>query len=248
MIHRVVCAAAVILAAVAGASAAEPYRPGGVNVARWARGEIEHRNTATGKVTGGETWDVTVHTDGSRTVRATDHVDGVGHLYTVVMRVGAEFQPREAFTQYWKGGVFRNASLFLVADGVIDVTTRFADSITRETVKVPERFSFIPHPLATNVWPGWYYDKVKGGVQTITVYDMAMGTEAPMRSGQVRTHGLEYLGEEDVTVPAGTFRCDHFRIDDVVDYFVTGPDALFVKFIWKSVRTEYVLTSLERSR
>ncbi len=248
MIHRVVRVAAVILATATGMSAAEPYRPGGVNVARWARGEIEHRNTDTGKVTGGETWDVIVHTDGSRTVSANDHVDTIGHMYTVVMRVGADFQPREAFTQYWKDGVFRNASLFLVKDGVIDVTTRFADTISRETVKIPAQFSFIPHPLATNVWPGWYYDKAKGGSQTITVYDMAMGTKAPMQSGQVKTHGLEYLGREDVTVPAGTFPCDHFRIDDVVDYYVTGPDALFVKFIWKSARTEYVLTALERSR
>jgi hypothetical protein len=248
MIHRVVCVATVILATVTSVSAAEPYRPGGVNVTRWARGEIEHRNTDTGKVTGGETWNVTVHPDGSRTVNATDHADPIGHMYTVVMRVGADFQPREAFVQNWSNGVFRNASLFLVKDGVIDVTTRFAETISRETVKIPERFSFIPHPLATNVWPGWYYDKVKGGIQTITVYDIAAGTKGPMRSGQVKTHGLEYLGQEDVTVPAGTFPCDHFRIDDIVDYYVTGPDALFVKFIWKSARTEYVLTALEQSR
>ena len=64
---------------------------------------------------------------------------------------------------------------------------------------------------------------------------------------KVNQQTLTYLGTELLTVPAGTFPCEHYRSGDVVDYYVTGPDAIFVKFVWPANDMEYVLTKLEMS-
>jgi hypothetical protein len=230
--------AAILLA---GATAAD-YRPEGVNVQRWARGEIAYR-TLDGEETGAETWDLTVHPDGSRTLRATNHLAGIMH--TVQLRVERSFRPRELYAEYWIGGAFRNATFVAVRGLVLDITSRFADTTTHDVVRIPQAFSFIPHPLASDVWHGWYYDRSKGGRQTITVYDLDPTANQPFQVGRLYDQQIDYVGNELVTVPAGTFPCDHYRVDDAVDYYVTGPDMIFVKFVWTTAKAEYVLTKLE---
>ena len=227
-------------------AAAAPYHPAGVNVTRWAKGEIEYRDTASGAVTGGEAWDLTVHPDGSRTVQASNHLGEVAH--TVTLHVAKDFRPLDAYVAYWREGRFRDGALFAVRGDTLEITAAFADRTVHETIAVPEHFSLIPHPLASDVWHGWYFDKAEGGVQTMTVYDLDTGARGSQAVGKLYDQKLQYLGREDVTVPAGTFPCDHFRVDGVVDYYVTGPDAIFVKFVWTSAKATYVLTSLTRSK
>jgi hypothetical protein len=242
---------AVLLATLllATSAAADDYRPAGVNVVRWAKGEIAYRNGKTGAVTGNESWDLTVHPDGSRSLRATNYLLSSGFMHTVNVRVGADFRPLEAFAEYFIKGEFRGAALFAVTGTQLEATAKLTDSTVRQVVDVPERFSLIPHPLASDVWHHWYYDKAKGGPQPMTVYDIDAPARGPAALlGRVYTQTLRYIGQETVTVPAGTFVCDHYRVDDAVDYYVTGPDALFVKFVWPPANAEYVLTKLEQGQ
>ena len=224
---------------------AEDFQPSGVNVARWARGEISYLNSATGEITGAEKWEMTVNADGSRSLQSTNYLTNVGFMHTVHLRVEANFRPRELFTEYWINGAFRNSTFIAVRGPLLDITSRFADRTVHETVTIPNAFSFIPHPLASDVWHGWYYDKARGGTQTTTVYDVAANGTQPLQVGRVYVQGLTYVGNELISVPAGAFPCDHFRVGDAVDYYVTGPDAIFVKFVWRANNAEYVLTKLE---
>ena len=233
-----------LAAFIATSAVAQDFRPDGVNVKRWARGEISYLNSETKEITGAESWDMTVNADGSRSLRATNYLTNVGFMHTVHLRVEANFRPRELFTEYWINGAFRNSTFIAVRGIVLDITSRFAETTTHDTVKIPTNFSFIPHPLASDVWHGWYYDKARGGEQTTTVYDVAANSQQPLQVGRVYDQKITYVGNELITVPAGTFPSDHYRVGDAVDYYVTGPDAIFVKFVWHANKAEYVLTKL----
>ena len=82
----------------------------------------------------------------------------------------------------------------------------------------------------------------------MTVYDMDAGAQAVSSMlGKVYDQTLTFIGEEEMTVTAGTFATDHFRIDDTVDLYITGPDALMVRFQLIPADRDYVLTTLETS-
>jgi len=53
-----------------------------------------------------------------------------------------------------------------------------------------------------------------------------------------------WITSED-RIPAGTFTTDHFRVDDTVDLYINGPDAIMVRFQWIPADRDYVLTCLE---
>ena len=48
-----------------------------------------------------------------------------------------------------------------------------------------------------------------------------------------------------MTTPAGAFQTDHFKIDNAVDIYVTGPDSIMVKFLWTPADRVYELVKLE---
>ncbi len=80
----------------------------------------------------------------------------------------------------------------------------------------------------------------------MTVYDMDASAQAVNSMlGKMYDQTLTLVGEEKITPPAGKFDVDHFRIDDSVDFFITGPDALMVRFQWRPADRDYVLTHLE---
>jgi hypothetical protein len=233
----------VLLFAATAVSAAD-----NVNITRWAKGTIEYRSLSTGEVSGSEEWHLTVHPDGSRTLHARNRLEDAGFQRHVTYRVAENFRPLEVTAVYWVKGAWRGTGLFAINGLELEAIAKTPDGMIQQTRRVPEHFSMIPHPLSTNAWPTWYYDKTKGGPQTMTVYDMDAGAQAVSSMlGKVYDQTLTFIGEEEMTVPAGTFATDHFRIDDTVDLYITGPDALMVRFQLIPADRDYVLTTLETS-
>jgi hypothetical protein len=217
-----------------------------INITRWAKGTIEYRSLSTGEVSGSEDWHMTVHPDGSRTMAARNRLDQAGFQRHVTYRVAENFRPLEVTSVYWVKGEWRGTGLFSVTGNQLDAFVKTPDGLIQQSRTVPENFSMIPHPLSTNAWNSWYYDKAKGGPQTVTVYDMDAGAQAVSSMlGKVYDQTIAFIGEEEMTTPAGTFTVDHWRVEDIVDLYVTGPDALMVRFQWIPADRDYVLTSLE---
>lgn len=217
-----------------------------VNIVRWAKGSIEYRELSTGKPNGSEEWHITVHPDGSRTLQTRNRLDNAGYQRHVIHRVEESFRPLEISAVFWVQGEWRGTGLFSIDGNTLEAVVKTPDGLIRQTRAVPDLFSFIPHPLQTNAWPTWYYDKAKGGPQTITVYDMDPGAQAVSSMlGKMYEQTVVFEGETEMTVPAGTFDVDHFRIGDAVDLYITGPDAIMVRFVWEPADRDYVLTSLE---
>lgn len=218
------------------------------NIVRWAKGTIEYRNISDGQVSGSEAFHLTVHPDGSRTLQARNRLDNADIQRHVTHRVAANFRPLETTAVYWVRGEWRGTGLFVVDGNNLEAIVRTPDGMIRQSRHVPDNFSFIPHPLSTNAWPAWYVDKAKPGPQTITVYDMDAGAQAVSSMlGKLYESEIEYLGEQDMTTPAGSFQVEHYRISDAVDMYVTGPDAILVRFVWRPADRDYVLISLTQS-
>lgn len=231
---------ALLLMATTGAAAEN------VNITRWSKGTIEYRVLSTGEVNGSEEWHITVHPDGSRTLQTRNRLDQAGYQRHVTHRVAENFRPLEITSVYWVKGEWRGTGLFSIDGNTLNAVVKTPDGLIQQTRSVPDLFSFIPHPLQTNAWPAWYYDKTKGGPQTMTVYDMDAGAQAvSSMMGKMYDQTLTYMGEVEVSVPAGSFMTDHFRIDDAVDLYITGPDAIMVRFQWLPADRDYVLTHLE---
>jgi hypothetical protein len=80
----------------------------------------------------------------------------------------------------------------------------------------------------------------------MAVYYMDAGAQAAsFMLGKIYDQTLTFVGEEEMTTPAGTFTTDHFRVDDTVNLHITGPDAIMVRFQWIPADRGYVLTCLE---
>lgn len=217
------------------------------SIVREARGVMEYRVISTGKVTGSEEFHLTVHPDGSRTIEARNRTDSYGLQRHVTHRVAKDFRPLETTAVYWMQGEWRGTGLFAVNGNKLKAMVKTPEGIIMQEADVPEHFSFVPHPLSTNAWHGWYYDKKKGGKQSTTWYDMDAAAAGPgSMLGKFHTQELEHLGIKKITTPAGDFEADHFQVG-TVDYFTTGPDSIMVKFMWESADREYILTEFETS-
>lgn len=221
------------------------------NVVDWASGKYAYMSTASHAQNGEEAWFLTVHPDGSRTVRATNsYNDRMNTFRDVVLRVDESFRPVEAYANVWIDGKWRGSGLFSVAGDTLDVVVNGPNGRLTQVLTVPEEFSFVPHPIATDSWPTWYYDKKLGGAQRITLYSFdGRGSGVGGILGQLQTTSIEYVGEEEIETPAGTFLCDHFIIDKGDPHlYIFGPHRMLAKMIWKAADVEYVLSEYSGRR
>ncbi len=240
--QRILMSVIVLALAVPPALAAETN----VNIVRWLKGTMVYRTVADGKETGSEEWLVTVHPDGTRTLTTTNRVDTANTQRTVVLRVAENFRPLDLYSSFWFEGAWIGTSLITIEGDTLNAVASTPDGRITQRVTIPEKFAFIPHPLQSNAWQVWTYDKAEGGQQTSTVYDLMTRLRGPGNLlGPMYNSVTTWIGRSEVTVPAGTFDTDHFRTESGVDMYIAGPDLVLVKFVWHEVGQEYVLTSLE---
>jgi len=215
------------------------------NVTRWAAGKYRYLALDTQQQNGEEDWLLTVHPDGSRTLRATNaYVDQAAVLRHVVLRADSDFRPLEAYLDYWVDGRWRGSGLATIDAETLELVVNSPNGRMTQSVAVPEHFSLVPHPIATDSWPAWYYDRVRGGPQTITLYvfdGRSLGPSGMM--GQLMTQSLTLQARGTVTTPAGSFECETFAFGDgdpVLSLF--GADQIIAKMTWKAAGVEYVLS------
>ncbi len=235
---------ALLWSAAFSAQAAEPGK--NPNIVRWAEGEILYRTIEAQRPRANESWRLNVHPDGSRTmIGYTDNFDAENSI-TMVHRVAADFRPLESMVTYWSKGQFNGVGLFTVRGNTLSAAISGPLGTVFHKIDVPEGFSIVPHPLATDSWHFWYYDKAEGGAQTSTIYNpqVAPRTGVPVL-GHLETNTMTFEGEEEVSVPAGTFETDHYRLGDDIHVWMTGPDKILVRYAFPSFDLEYILMSLK---
>ncbi len=217
---------------------------------RWGR--LSYRKLSTGIERGREDWWLTHNRDGSRTLRCLARTDDSHFVRDVTYTVGEDARPVDVFVRLqvkesWVGsGYFRTAEdqLRIVTDGTVN-------GRSLQTVPVPERFHIMTHAVMLDGWTFWPYDADAGGEQVLTVYNTSTrwdGTDGPL--GRLEPLRVELVGEQEIEVPAGTFRARRFLVaSDVLDVppstiWVTGEDNLLVRYLWEKFDLEYVLAEL----
>jgi len=221
------------------------------NVVDWASGKYAYISTVDQVQNGEEEWFLTVHPDGSRTLRATNsYNDRMKTFRTVVLRVDLAFRPLEAYANVWTDGQWRGSGLFSVAGNRLDVVVNSPNGRLVQALDVPDEFSFVPHPISTDSWATWYYDKDAGGAQKITLYSFdGRGAGVGSILGRLQSETMRYLGEEEIDTPAGKFLTDHFVMGDGDPHlYIFGSHRLLAKMTWFAADVEYVLSEYRQGR
>ncbi|MFM8516696.1 MAG: hypothetical protein ACKODA_02260 [Nevskiaceae bacterium] len=248
--HSLVVRAAILglaLVTLHPAVAAESAAPSAAIATQWS-GEYRSESISDGMVQGGERFMLTRHPDGSRSLQMQTDLRSRGSLFDVYLRVDAKFRPVTAFAHYWTAGMLKGAGFFEIEGDALRATSRgpASGSQTRATA-VPARFSLGAHPVSGDGWHTAPYDMAARGVQTLNLYSVDAGADVTKPVlGTLLPLSVEYLGDERVTVPAGTFDAQRFRLAGLNDLWVYGPDRLVVKSELPRRGIRYVLVALAR--
>lgn len=217
------------------------------NILRWAEGSIAYRVKSSGQINGSEHWRLTVHPDGSRTMAARVEYAPRSVQRHVVQRVDAQWRTLDTYALYWIDGEWRGTSFATRTGPNLNVVAATPAGTKTQSLSVSEQVVMVPHVLAVDSWRAMRVDKTKAGPQPVNAYNYnATGDGESFLLGRVMDYRMTYVGPEKVTVPAGTFATEHYRVEDAVDLYLTGDDALVVKFVYESIDREHLLTELKK--
>ncbi len=208
------------------------------SIVRAVSGTHECKIVSEDEVCGYEDFKLTVQPDGSRTVRIFTNRIKAKAQQNVILRVDKNFRPIEAVSIPYSDQIFRTG-LFTVAGNKLIILINEKGERKEVTLDVPDNFSLGTHPVTGDGWHFAYYNKDKGGEQKATIYWTRAQEDSLM--GKLREQRINYVGEETVTTPAGTFETDHFTLNDDAHMWITGPDNILVKFAWGRADMTYTL-------
>lgn len=217
------------------------------------RGKIIYTGDQVGE-RGREWFTVTKHRNGDRTMRAMCEIDDSKVLRDVVYTVNERWQPRDAFVRLTVNEDFMGSGWFRFTPDQAECETFMAEGgrVSQKIALAQPVPFFGLHPVAADCWclggfdaaSGEKIQLLRGGMMSS---QLSNGASGPMLSPFDLK--VEYLGQEAVTVPAGTFQTDHFRfvLNDrpAEELWCCGEDLLFVKIRWDHLATTYELVELE---
>ena len=219
---------------------------------KYQHGRLSYLKKSTGEERGREDWQLTRNRDGSVTMRCLAMTDKSQFVRDVVYTRGKEGYPMDAFMRLQVGNRFIGAGYFRVeADKLIAVTDSAETGHIVQTLSIPtDFFSIVTHAVMLDGWAIFNYDRACVGEQHRIVYSTATrwnGSDGPL--GRLGTIRLNLVGEEEVSVPAGTFKATHFTLDSgdpkalPAHLWVAGEDKILLRCDWEEMDREYVLTS-----
>lgn len=173
-----------------------------------------------GEERGREEFTFTKHTDGTRTMRALCEIEEPSPtvMRDITYSLDANDMPTDCFVRLVIGDKFMGAGLFRITEDAVECES-FGPSIGRlsQTMPIIGKFDgFGTHPIQGDAYITKKVDKSKGPhtqpLRTFLPSPDHRGATPPMIS-EVNIY-LEYVGDETVTVAAGTFEASHFRFTD----------------------------------
>jgi hypothetical protein len=228
---------------------------------------MNHR-TVTGKLsyvhdrhgeTGREWFAITENPGHQITVRARCEMDDEAILRDVTYTLDQNWRPQDAFNRLTVEDRFRGSSWFRFADDKVECEAMLADlGRFHQSVPVTHRPPvFAPHPVICDGFQFAGFDQ-SNPERTQVLYGCANSSPQPDGgSGPmigIVDKALEYVGVEKVSVDAGTFHCNHFRILPMrtaeqsdwppLDVWTMDDLNILVRLRWNLLESDYVLTEL----
>jgi hypothetical protein len=223
---------------------------------RHYRGKMLYLTDGVGEM-GREFFSVTVQPNGERTLRAQCEMDDDRLLRDVVLTVGMNWAPKDAFLRLTIDGQTLGSSWFR-----FDAREAECEGITRLEGRISQHFrvtqdieSFGTHALHGDAWVvgrlrEWHGKPEDFSLATFASSQLPNGASGPLLMpcgpGFSRIHDL---GDVELEVPAGRFTCRHIRIDvpgvDDFEVWAGGADCLPVRLRSDKLRQTYELVELD---
>ena len=221
-----------------------------------SRGLISYRGPD-GMERGREWFHVTVAPDASRTMRTISEIDDSGILRDVVLTLGPDWRPRDAYVRVAVQDEPVGAGWFEFEQHQALAEVRSTElGRIRQTVAIDGWAPmFGAHQLAGDGWQAALLgpDQTDGDQRRVSGILLSSllpnGSSGPMLAST--TMVAERLGSESITVPAGTFDTVHYRFSpdglEAEDVWVLPDDWTLVRSRWAHYNTTYELAELDRN-
>ncbi len=202
------------------------------------------------KVRGGETFIITKHVDGRRTLRAHCAIDENSPrvLRDSITSYAADWKPTDAFVRLTVDEKFVGSSWYRFTPTLAE-----CEGFTELEGRISHRFQldkpvrlFGTHPIQADAYLTNIYDLSKGpGEQIIEGTMMCSfhhrGADGPILLKRNRTGLFRFIGKETIKVVAGEFEALHFQIGHSTDDSYIGTDIHPPYHVWVTADGEYVM-------
>jgi hypothetical protein len=204
------------------------------------------------KVRGGETYVITSHVDGRRTLRAHCAIDENSPrvLRDTVTSVDANWFPTDAFVRLTVDEKFVGSSWYRFTPTLVE-----CEGFTQQEGRISQKLElgrqarlFVTHPIQSDAFLVQAYDLSKGPGEQIIPGVVACsfhhrGADGPVLLHRPGSEGmfLRYLGPETVTVAAGQFETLHFQIGRSSDDAYQGREVHPPYNLWVTADGDYVM-------
>ena len=234
---------------------------------RTLRGKIlytSNKPERLGQERGRESFIITAHTDGRRSLRALCEIDDPPTvLRDVVLSVDEDYYPLDCFTRLTLDDKFEGSGwMRLTHDSAETEAFNVNDGRISQRFELEQRVRWLAsHPISSDGMGFAIYDRSRGAGRMFFPNMMVTSTDHRGASGPLLFQlgfGIEYVGDETITVPAGTFDAHHFRYVDTAgqlpeehpEYNVwctADDDYIFLRgAVGGYMQTFYELVELER--
>lgn len=219
------------------------------------RGEIGYYGE-NGEVTGREWFNIAVQPDGSRTLIARCEMDDDEVLRDVILAIDPEWRPLDLSVRLTVERRFQGTGWIRCTPHGVEM-----ESCSREHGRLSQFHELDrwpaalgSHALVNDCWKLQQFDLSRPREDQTFTHQVAMSMAANGATGpllSVYAVTIRYIGEERLTVPAGTFDTRHFAIlfpgYPPLDCWVMAGDYTFVRQYWSHLKGVYELVSFEKT-
>jgi hypothetical protein len=216
-------------------------------------GRIEYNTDGAGLM-GFEEFRITLHTDGSRVLRAYCEMFNDRLIRDVHVAVDAAWSPRTAFVELRLDDRLVGSGHYTFGDDTVELQ-RITATAGREVLSRPlpgMAPTFGSHSLQNDAWMYAAFDALRGSRQEAVMENAVVCSRLPNGGDgpglHLSTQHHRYVGDEPVTTPAGRFDCRHYEFLfeqwPPIHYWVHGDDYLLVRCRWDLFNQTYELAKL----
>ena len=186
------------------------------------------------------------HPDGSRTMMVSKNMFSGDRQHNITLRVDPVFRPIEMFGSYWYPEGFKGSVRITVDGDSLHATSFGPGGRTDHKLRMPEAFAIVSHAEGLNAWNSSVMDPddedaAEGSVtldRTAYFISPIRDRDGPLLGSLLRSK-LTRVGEETITVPAGTFETIHYSTGELEVWAIKG-DRILAKQTYRG--ENYLLT------